>query len=97
MSTTEHDVKRPGVTLLIGLANWPWSAFVSWRLWTWHLVPLGAPAMGFGQAFGVLMTINLIGSGIGEGPGVKSPGEALGRSFVYALILLLGNWARSWA
>ncbi len=36
-----------------------WSAYVMSMLWGWFLVPLGVPAIGFVQAWGIMLMISV--------------------------------------
>lgn len=37
-----------------------WRAYVIARLWAWYMVPLGVPAVGVVQAYGVSLVIGIV-------------------------------------
>lgn len=35
------------------------TVFTVWKLWQWHVVPLGAPQIGFGRAWGLSLIVTV--------------------------------------
>lgn len=48
------------VTLLISPLTWMWKAFVMVKLWSWFLIPAGAPRLGFVTAMGITLLVGLL-------------------------------------
>lgn len=50
------------IGLVVVLASIPWSTFVATVVWGWFVMPLGLPAIGKAQAFGLMLLIGLFRS-----------------------------------
>lgn len=60
---------KPGIAwnlmiIALTIAAAPFWSWVAVKLWTWFLIPLGAPAIGMAHAYGISSLVALFTSGI---------------------------------
>ncbi len=46
--------------LVVGGAFCFWHGFVVWKLWTWHAVAAGLPALSYSNATGLVLIVQLV-------------------------------------
>ncbi len=72
-----------------------WRAYVIVRLWTWYVMPFGAPSIGVVTAYGLTLVAGVLGGGIyRSSKEPDSDGEIIdrivGSAFLTGIALLFG-------
>lgn len=55
------STEKEGWASFINFCRTPLDAFAIMLLWRWFVAPLGMPAVGYAQAFGLLLCLGLLG------------------------------------